>query len=42
MSAAYRHTAPQVLWQAAGADLAIFRMLCQTYLDLAPARLAAL
>lgn len=42
MSANYRLIAPQVLWQAAGADLATFRSLSQLFLDLAPARLAQL
>ncbi|MES2163747.1 MAG: Hpt domain-containing protein [Pseudomonadota bacterium] len=42
MSAGYRLIAPQVLWQAAGADLDTFRSLSQLFLDLAPARLAAL
>lgn len=42
MSAGYRLIAPQVLWQAAGGDLDTFRSLSQLFLDLVPARLAAL
>lgn len=39
---AYRHIDPSLLLRAACHDLALFRALCQTYLETAPAQAAQL
>ncbi|GJI89714.1 Hpt domain-containing protein [Duganella hordei] len=42
MSAAYLAIDPRVLWRAAGGDRLSFRALSQTFIDVAPERLAVL